>query len=281
MGERPVVIRTLDLGADKKTSILEFPFEENPFLGYRAIRFCLQNSAVFKTQLRALLRASAAAGNIKIMYPMIPAWRSMMRLRRFSMMYSEENRPERKANNPRLEVGVMIEILQRDLCGELARKAYFFQHRPQALIQYDGCRPDEPRTQNYLYKPTHPAISAYFQYGAGSSPRNGHRVSLSVLRRNGGDRRVDTAPHCGWGLMNCVSRCRYDDRAPMSVSAYILTICHKSGPFRHCKWVTGLIMKLSFGFFPSRFAPDMFVERSQTYGIFFDWLRGMPPACIR
>ncbi len=70
MGEKPVVIRTLDIGGDKELSYMEMPQELNPFLGYRAIRMCLDRKDLFKTQLRALLRASVF-GNLKIMFPMI------------------------------------------------------------------------------------------------------------------------------------------------------------------------------------------------------------------
>ena len=125
MKNKPVVIRTLDVGGDKELEYLNLPKEMNPFLGYRAIRVCLDKVDIFKTQLRAILRASAY-GNIKIMFPMIS---SIEELRAAKAILQEVRNDLNKENikfNEKLEVGIMIEIPAAAIISDLLAKEVDF-----------------------------------------------------------------------------------------------------------------------------------------------------------
>ena len=172
MAGKKVIIRTLDIGADKKVDYFDLDQEENPALGFRAIRICLKRPEIFKTQMRAILRASVY-GNIAVMYPMIISVEEVRKIKQIV----EEVKEELSANNipfGNIEQGIMIETPAAAVMSDvLAKEVEFFSIGTNDLTQYTLAIDRQNNNLDDFYDPHHPAVLRLLRLVAENAHKNG------------------------------------------------------------------------------------------------------------
>jgi phosphotransferase system enzyme I (PtsI) len=220
----PVIIRTLDLGGDKQMSALNLPEELNPFLGWRAIRYCLEELDIFKAQIRAILRASVL-GNVRMMYPMISGVEEVRRANAILEECKAELRAEAKPFDENLEVGAMIEIPSAAISSDLiAREVDFFSIGTNDLIQYTIAVDRLNARIAHLYQPTHPAILRLIRTTVESAREHG--IWVGVCGEMAGEV-VLTPLLLGLGVTELSAGSAMVPRVKRAVQSLDMTVCRR------------------------------------------------------
>lgn len=177
-GEREVIIRTLDIGGDKGVSYLNIPKEDNPFLGYRAIRLCLDRKELFLSQIRAILRASTF-GNLKIMFPMISGYDELLSAKDVLEEAKSQLRAQGIAFDEKIKTGIMIEIPSAAMMADaLAKEADFFSIGTNDLVQYTIAVDRGNEKVSYLYDYCNPAVIRLIKKVTEAAKENGIPVGM-------------------------------------------------------------------------------------------------------
>ena len=178
MGGKQVVIRTLDLGADKQADYFDLGREDNPALGCRAIRICLERPGIFRTQLRAIYRASAF-GNLAIMFPMIISLDEVLQCKKIAEEVKEELKREGIACSDNVELGIMIETPAAALISEtLAKEVDFLSIGTNDLTQYTLAIDRQNAKLESIYDPHHPAVLKLIRMTIENGHKGGARVGI-------------------------------------------------------------------------------------------------------
>ena len=178
MAGKKVIIRTLDIGADKQVDYFGLDKEENPALGYRAIRICLTRPEIFKTQLRALYRA-AVFGNISIMFPMIISVKEVQKIKEIIAEVKEELKSEGIPYKEDVELGIMIETPASVMVSrELAKEVDFFSVGTNDLTQYTLAIDRQNSKLDEFYDPHHPAVLRMIRMAAESAHAEGAWIGI-------------------------------------------------------------------------------------------------------